>query len=186
MKIERLAIPDVILVTPARFGDTRGFFSETYNLHRMADAGIHAPFVQDNQSLSRHKGVVRGLHCQLAPHAQGKLVRCTRGAIWDVAVDARMGSPTYGQWVAAELSEDNWSQLWLPPGFLHGFVTMSDNTEVQYKCTSLYDKASERAVIWNCPELKIDWPIAQEGAILSDKDKVAPGFAAAHGWFSHA
>ncbi|MCJ8352841.1 dTDP-4-dehydrorhamnose 3,5-epimerase [Novacetimonas hansenii] len=185
MKIERLAIPDVILVTPPRFGDNRGFFSETYNFSRMAEAGIDTPFVQDNQSLSRQKGVVRGLHCQLAPHAQGKLVRCTRGAIWDVAVDARTGSPTYGRWVAAELSEENWSQLWLPPGFLHGFVTLTENAEVQYKCTNLYDKASERAVIWNCPELKIDWPIAPEEAILSDKDKIAPGFSEARGWFSY-
>ncbi|PYD46723.1 dTDP-4-dehydrorhamnose 3,5-epimerase [Novacetimonas pomaceti] len=185
MKVERLAIPDVILVTPPRFGDNRGFFSETYNLHRMTEAGINATFVQDNQSLSRQKGVVRGLHCQLAPYEQGKLVRCSRGAIWDVAVDARTGSPTYGQWVAAELSEENWSQLWLPPGFLHGFVTLTENAEVQYKCTNLYDKASERAVIWNSPELKIDWPVAPEEAILSDKDKIAPDFAAAAGWFAY-
>ncbi|MBE7731404.1 dTDP-4-dehydrorhamnose 3,5-epimerase [Komagataeibacter sp. FXV3] len=184
MKVERLDIPDVILITPPRFSDSRGFFSETYNLDRMRDAGINLPFIQDNQSLSRQKGVVRGLHCQLAPHEQGKLVRCTRGAIWDVAVDARTRSPTYGKWVAAELSEENWSQLWIPPGFLHGFVTLADNTEVQYKCTGLYDKASERAVIWNCPHLNIAWPIAPGDAILSDKDQVAPHFAEAKGWFS--
>ena len=150
----------------------------------MRDAGINLPFIQDNQSLSRQKGVVRGLHCQLAPHEQGKLVRCTRGAIWDVAVDARTGSPTYGKWVAAELSEENWSQLWIPPGFLHGFVTLADNTEVQYKCTGLYDKASERAVIWNCPHLNIAWPVDPGDAILSDKDQVAPHFTEAKGWFS--
>ncbi|WP_342629179.1 dTDP-4-dehydrorhamnose 3,5-epimerase [Nguyenibacter vanlangensis] len=183
MKVERLAIPDVILITPPRFGDNRGFFSETYNLYQVAEAGIETPFVQDNQSLSRQKGVVRGLHCQLAPYEQGKLVRCSKGAIWDVAVDAREGSPTYGRWVAVELSEENWSQLWLPPGFLHGFVTLTDNAEVQYKCTSVYDKASERAVIWNCPHLKIDWPISPEEAILSDKDKIAPDFIMAKGWF---
>lgn len=185
MKVERLAIPDVILVTPPRFGDNRGFFSETYNVDRMHDAGIELPFVQDNQSLSRQKGVVRGLHCQLAPHAQGKLVRVTRGAIWDVAVDARTGSPTYGKWVGAELSAENWSQLWVPPGFLHGFVTLEEDTEVQYKCTGLYDKASERAVIWNCPELKIDWPVAEAEAVLSDKDQIAPHFSDAKGWFQY-
>jgi len=183
MKVERLEIPDVILVTPPRFGDNRGFFSETYNATRMFDAGIDLPFVQDNQSLSRQKGVIRGLHCQLAPHPQGKLVRCTRGAIWDVAVDARVGSKTYGQWVAAELSEENWSQLWVPPGFLHGFCTLTENAEVQYKCTDLYSKECERAVIWNDPDLAIAWPIAPEEAVLSDKDKIAPNFAEAHGWF---
>lgn len=185
MKVERLSIPEVILVTPPRFGDNRGFFSETYNADRMGEAGIDLPFVQDNQSLSRQKGVVRGLHCQLAPYEQGKLVRVTRGAIWDVAVDARMGSPTYGKWVGAELSADNWSQLWIPPGFLHGFVTLEENTEVQYKCTALYSKASERAVIWNCPELKIDWPVSEADAVLSDKDLAAPHFAEARGWFQY-
>lgn len=186
MKVERLEIPEVILVTPPRFGDNRGFFSETYNLSRMTEAGIDIPFVQDNQSLSRQKGVVRGLHCQLAPYAQGKLVRCTRGAIWDVAVDARTGSPTYGKWVAAELSEENWSQLWIPPGFLHGFVTLTENAEVQYKCTNVYDKASERAVIWNCPHIAIDWPVNPRDAILSDKDLVAPHFTEATNWFHYA
>lgn len=186
MKVERLAIPEVILVTPPRFSDSRGFFSETYNAQRMGDAGIDLPFVQDNQSLSRHKGVVRGLHCQLAPHAQGKLVRCTKGAIWDVAVDARTGSPTYGKWVAAELSEENWSQLWIPPGFLHGFCTLVEDSEVQYKCTALYAKDCERAVIWNSAELGIEWPIRAEDAVLSDKDVVAPEFSAAKGWFHYS
>ncbi|MCP1203472.1 dTDP-4-dehydrorhamnose 3,5-epimerase [Acetobacter oryzoeni] len=186
MKSERLAIPDVILMTPPRFGDNRGFFSETYNIERMREAGITEPFVQDNQSLSRQKGVIRGLHCQLDPFAQGKLVRCTRGAIWDVAVDARTGSPTYGKWVAAELSEENWSQLWIPPGFLHGFCTLTENAEVQYKCTALYSKASERAVIWNSTELGIDWPVKAEDAVLSEKDLLAPEFSAAKGWFQYA
>lgn len=183
MKVDRLAIPDVILVTPPRFADNRGFFSETYNIDRMRDAGITQLFVQDNQSLSRQKGVVRGLHCQLDPYAQGKLVRCTKGAIWDVAIDARTGSPTYGKWVAAELSEENWSQLWIPPGFLHGFCTLTENAEVQYKCTGLYNNASERAVIWNSAELAIDWPVKLEDAILSEKDLEAPEFSAAKGWF---
>ena len=184
MKVERLAIADVILVTPDRFGDSRGFFSETYNLARMREAGIDLPFVQDNHSLSRQRGVVRGLHCQVAPHPQGKLVRCTRGAIYDVAVDARVGSPSYGKWVAAELSEENWSQLWVPPGFLHGFCTLSENAEVNYKCTDVWNKQAERAVIWNDPEIGIEWPIADGEAVLSDKDAQAPSFAAAHGWFS--
>lgn len=183
MKIERLAISDVVLITPPRFEDERGFFSETYNSERMQRAGINQPFMQDNQSLSRQKGVVRGLHCQLAPYAQGKLVRCTKGAIWDVAVDARTGSPTYGKWVAAELSEENWAQLWIPPGFLHGFCTLSDNAEVQYKCTSLYNKTSERAVIWNSKELNIAWPVKPEAAILSEKDLQAGEFSNAKGWF---
>ncbi|MBB3172278.1 dTDP-4-dehydrorhamnose 3,5-epimerase [Endobacter medicaginis] len=184
MKIERLAIPDVILVTPPRFGDARGFFSETYNGPRFTEAGITIPFVQDNQSLSKQKGVVRGLHCQLAPHAQGKLVRCTRGAIFDVAVDARVGSPTYGKWVGAEISEENWTQIWVPPGFLHGFQTLTENAEVQYKCTDVYAKDCERAVIWNDPEIGIEWPLGGTEAVLSDKDQVAPPFSAAHGWFS--
>lgn len=183
MKVKHLAIPDVILVTPDRFTDSRGFFSETYNRDLMRKAGIPYDFVQDNQSLSRQKGVVRGLHCQLAPYAQGKLVRCTKGAIWDVAVDARTGSPTYGRWVAAELSSENWSQLWIPPGFLHGFCTLSENAEVQYKCTALYNKASERAVIWNSQELNIAWPLKPEHAVLSEKDILAPEFSAAKGWF---
>ncbi|MBV1835304.1 dTDP-4-dehydrorhamnose 3,5-epimerase [Novacetimonas pomaceti] len=184
MKVEHLDIPDVILITPPRFRDSRGFFSETYNVERMKEAGINLPFVQDNQSLSRQKGVVRGLHCQVAPYVQGKLVRCMKGAIWDVAVDARIGSPTYGKWVAAELSEENWSQLWIPPGFLHGFMTLTENVEVQYKCTGLYDKASERGVIWNCPYLNITWPGDPANVILSDKDQVAPHFNEAKDWFS--
>lgn len=183
MKTERLVIPDVVLITPPRFTDSRGFFSETYNIDRCKEAGLDQPFVQDNQSLSRQKGVIRGLHCQLAPYAQGKLVRCTRGAIWDVAVDIRTGSPTYGKWVAAELSEENWSQLWIPPGFLHGFCTLTDNAEVQYKCTALYNKASERAVMWNSPELDIKWPVAEKDAVLSEKDCQASHFAEAEGWF---
>lgn len=186
MKVERLAIPDIILLTPPRFGDSRGFFSETYNLSRMRDAGIDLAFVQDNHSLSRQRGVVRGLHCQLAPHPQGKLVRCLHGAIFDVAVDARVGSPTYGKWVGAELSEANWSQLWIPPGFLHGFCTLTEDAEVAYKCTDVWNKEAERAVIWNDPAIGIEWPIPTAEAVLSDKDQQAPGFEAAHGWFDLA
>lgn len=149
----------------------------------MAEAGIDAVFVQDNQSLSRRRGVVRGLHCQLAPHPQGKLVRCTRGAIWDVAVDARQGSPTFGKWVAAELSEENWSQLWIPAGFLHGFCTLTDNAEVQYKCTDVWHRETERSVRWDSPELGITWPVAADEAVLSDKDAAAPAFSVVKDWF---
>lgn len=185
MKVQRLDIPDVILVTPPRFADDRGFFSETYNEDRYRGAGIEHSFVQDNQSLSRQKGVVRGLHCQLAPYEQGKLVRCTQGAIWDVAVDARSGSPTYGQWVGSELSEENWAQLWVPPGFLHGFMTLTDDVMVQYKCTSVYNKASERAVIWKCPHLGIKWPLPESDVTLSEKDAVAPHFTEVQNWFQY-
>jgi dTDP-4-dehydrorhamnose 3,5-epimerase len=174
MKVERLRVPDLILVTPPRFGDARGFFSEVFNVPRFAAAGIDATFVQDNQSLSQERGVIRGLHCQIAPHPQGKLVRCIKGAIWDVAVDARRGSPTYGQWDAVELSAENWAQLWVPPGFLHGFCTLQENTEVIYKVTDVYDRASERGVIWNDPDLALPWPIAEHEAVLSDKDRVLP------------
>ena len=174
MKVERLGIPDLILVTPPRFGDARGFFSEVFNAPRFAEAGIDMPFVQDNQSLSQERGVIRGLHCQIAPHPQGKLVRCIRGAIWDVAVDARRGSPTFGQWAAAELSAENWAQLWVPPGFLHGFCTLAEGTEVIYKVTDIYDRASERGAMWNDPDLALPWPVVEAEAVLSDKDRALP------------
>ena len=183
MKVERLAIPEIILVTPPRFGDDRGFFSEVWKLHAFAQAGIDLPFVQDNQSLSRERGVIRGLHCQIAPHPQGKLVRCLRGAIWDVAVDARIGSSTYGKWAAAELSAENWAQLWIPPGFLHGFCTLEPDTEVLYKVTDIYSRESERGVIWNDPALALPWPVPDAEAILSDKDRILPTFAEARGLF---
>jgi len=159
-------------VTPARHGDARGFFSETWNQARAEAAGITGQFVQDNHSVSREQGVLRGLHCQVAPYAQGKLVRVVKGAIWDVAVDARRGSPTYGQWAAAELSAENWAQLWVPPGFLHGFCTLQPDTEVIYKVTGQYDRASERGVIWNDPDLALPWPVTEP--VLSDKDRVLP------------
>ena len=183
MKIERLAIADVILVTPNRFGDSRGFFSETFNAARFAEAGISQPFVQDNHSLSARPGVVRGLHCQIAPSVQGKLVRVVKGAIWDVAVDIRHGSPTYGQHVAAELSADNWSQLWVPGGFLHGFCTLLPDTEVIYKVTAGYDPAAERGVIWNDPDLALPWPLPDGGAVLSEKDGKLPRLSQCDVWF---
>jgi dTDP-4-dehydrorhamnose 3,5-epimerase len=181
MKYERQSIPDVILFSPARFGDERGFFSETWTARAMIDAGIDLPFVQDNHSMSQAKGVLRGLHCQLDPHAQGKLVRCVKGSIWDVAVDARHGSRTFGRHVAAELSAANWQQLWIPPGFVHGFVTLEPDSEVVYKTTGYYDKESERAIIWNDPDLALPWPVTD--VQLSDKDKVATRWADMPAWF---
>lgn len=184
MKVEALAIPDVLLVTPPKFGNSRGFFSEVFNAARLRQAGITLDFIQDNQSFSAEAGTVRGLHCQLAPAAQGKLVRVLRGAIYDVAVDIRTSSPSYGQWVAAELSAENWAQLWIPPGFLHGFCTLTCDVEVLYKVTGPYSREAERGVIFDDPALAIPWPVAPGAAILSDKDQVLPGFEAARGWFA--
>lgn len=184
MKIETLGIPDVKLITPPRFGDERGYFSETYSAPRLAAAGLTDAFLQDNQSLSRVRGTVRGLHCQIAPFVQGKLVRVIRGSIWDVAVDARPGSPTFGQYAGAELSAENGSQLWVPPGFLHGFCTLEPDTEVMYKVTALYDRASERGVLWNDPTLALPWPVEPTEVVLSEKDKILPGWDAAATWFA--
>jgi dTDP-4-dehydrorhamnose 3,5-epimerase len=183
MKIERLAIPDVVLITPPRFGDARGFFSETYSVRRYAEAGIDLPFVQDNHSLSARPGVLRGLHCQIAPSVQGKLVRVTRGAIWDVAVDIRRGSPTYGRHVAAVISAENWTQIWVPGGFLHGFCTLEPETEVIYKVTADYDPAAERGVRWDDPDLALPWPIARDAAVLSEKDMRLPRLVECDAWF---
>ena len=174
MKAEPLAIPEVILLTPQQFADSRGIFVETWNEQRYAALGIPGPFVQDNQSLSIKRGTVRGLHLQLAPNVQGKLVRCVRGSIWDVAVDVRPGSATFGQHVAAELPASNWCQLWIPGGFLHGFCTLEPDTEVAYKVTAPYDRGAERGVVWNDPTLALPWPVAAGEAVLSDKDLVMP------------
>jgi dTDP-4-dehydrorhamnose 3,5-epimerase len=184
LQVQSLNIPDVKLITPRRFGDARGYFAETFVAPRLAEmAGIDVSFVQDNQSFSAAAGTVRGLHCQVAPFVQGKLVRVLRGAIWDVAVDARTGSPTFGRWAAATLSAENFAQLWVPPGFLHGFCTLEANTEVFYKVTSLYDRAAERGVIWNDATLDLPWPLPGGQAVLSDKDKILPGWHAASDWF---
>ena len=177
MKVETFDIAGPVAITPDKFGDARGFFSETWNSARFEAAGIAGPFVQDNQSLSRDAGVLRGLHCQIGPNAQGKLVRCIRGAIWDVAVDARRSSPTFGQWIGVELSAENWKQLWVPVGFLHGFCTTAPDTEVIYKVTKLWDRDAERGAVWDDPTLAIPWPVPSTGAILSDKDVVLPRWA---------
>jgi dTDP-4-dehydrorhamnose 3,5-epimerase len=185
MQIERLNIPEVLLITPPKFGDSRGFFSETWNSSKLAAQGFTEHFVQDNHSLSTQTWTIRGLHCQIAPSVQGKLVRVVAGAIWDVAVDIRRGSPTYGQYAAAVLSAENWRQLWIPGGFLHGFCTIEPDTQVIYKVTADYDRGAERAVIWNDPDLALPWPVASDAALLSDKDKVLPRLSACDPWFSY-
>jgi dTDP-4-dehydrorhamnose 3,5-epimerase len=178
MQIQSLDIPDVKLVTPKRIGDNRGFFSETYNATAFAAGGISTPFVQDNQSLSAEKGTIRGLHFQTEPFAQAKLVRVIKGAIFDVAVDIRKDSPSFGRHVSAILSEENWQQLYIPVGFAHGFCTLEPNTEVIYKVTNFYSAANDRGLLWNDPALGIDWPVDETGAVLSDKDKKHPALAA--------
>lgn len=172
MQIEPTILPEVVTLTPRRFGDARGWFSETWSAARMAEAGLDLPWVQDNHSFSAAKGTVRGLHYQSPPRAQGKLVRCTRGAILDVAVDFRAGSPRFAKWVAVELSAGNGRQLLVPKGFLHGFVTLTEDTEVQYKCTDLYSPEHDGAVLWNDPAIGVDW--GTTAPILSDKDAKAP------------
>jgi dTDP-4-dehydrorhamnose 3,5-epimerase len=183
MKIEKLAIPEIVLLTPRRFGDERGWLSVTWNRDAFAAAGVADDFVQDNQSLSTANGTVRGLHCQIAPRAQGKLVRVLRGAILDVAVDIRRGSPTYGQHVAAELSAADGRQMWIPAGFLHGFCTLESEVEVLYKVTDAYDRDAERGVVWNDPALCIAWPVGSGEAVLSEKDKDLPLLADCPAWF---
>lgn len=172
MHIEPTALPEVLVLTLRRFGDARGWFTESWNAARMAEAGLDLPFVQDNHSFSAAKGTLRGLHYQSPPRAQDKLVRCTRGAILDVAVDIRSGSPTYGQHVAVELTPENGRQLLVPKGFLHGFVTLTADTEVQYKCTDLYAPENDGAVRWDDPTICIDWGTTTP--VLSDKDAKAP------------
>lgn len=177
LKVEALEIPDVKRVTPVKFSDVRGFFSETYSAERFQAAGVLADFVQDNHSYSEKAGTVRGLHYQAPPFAQAKLVRVLRGSVIDVAVDVRKQSPTYGKWVKAELSAQNAVQLYVPRGFLHGFVTLEPGTEVAYKVDDYYAKEADGAVLWNDPDLGIDWELAQDAAYLSDKDATAQAFA---------
>lgn len=174
MQITALAIPDVKLIVPKRFGDRRGFFSETYNARVLEESGIKENFVQDNHSLSADVGTIRGLHFQKPPHAQAKLVRVARGRVLDVAVDLRSGSPTYGKHVAAELSAENWAQLFIPVGFAHAFCTLEPDTEFLYKVTDYYAPESDGGVLWSDPTLGIEWPVAADKAVLSDKDARLP------------
>lgn len=173
VQVEQTALPGLLILTPRRFGDGRGFFSEVWNRKALAEHGIDLDFVQDNQSLSAAQNTVRGLHFQAPPHAQTKLVRCGRGALYDVAVDIRRGSPTYGHWLGVELSAQNGCQLLVPAGFLHGFVTRAPDTEILYKCTDYYAPDCDGVVRWD--SCAIDWGLSG-AAILSDKDAAAPGF----------
>jgi dTDP-4-dehydrorhamnose 3,5-epimerase len=172
--VEATAISDVKIITPKKFGDHRGFFSEVYNRKAFAEAGIALEFIQDNHSLSAQVGTLRGLHFQSPPFAQDKLVRVTRGRILDVAVDLRKSSPTYGRHVAVELSAENWRQLLIPIGFAHGFVTLEPDTEVIYKVTNYYSAANDLGLAWDDPDLGIAWPVPPGGVTLSDKDTKHP------------
>ena len=182
MEFKRLTIPDVWLIKPRVFGDDRGFFYESFNTKAFKEAtGLEPQFVQDNHSKSA-RGVLRGLHYQLPPHAQGKLVRVTQGAVFDVAVDIRKSSPTFGQWVGEVLSAENHSQMWIPPGFAHGFLTISESAEFLYKTTDFYEPGSEAAIAWDDPDIAIEWPLENLKAaglhqpLLSGKDQQAPSF----------
>lgn len=177
MEVTRLAIEEVIRLVPRRFADSRGFFSETWNQRRLAEVGIDLTFVQDNHSYSAKAGTVRGLHFQSPPNAQSKLVRVVRGAILDVAVDIRRGSPSYGKWVSAKLTAEDGDQLLVPRGFLHGFITLVPDTDVVYKVDSYYAPDCDGAIRFDDPALAIDWGIDPKAAFLSDKDAAAPGFA---------
>ena len=172
MQVIDTPIPDVKLIEPRVFGDPRGYFLEAWNERLFAAAGIDDTFVQDNHSRSA-KGVFRGLHYQLNV-PQGKLVRVTNGAVFDVAVDIRASSPTFGKWVGYELSAANHRMLWIPPGFAHGFLTLQDNTDFLYKCTALYHPEFDRSVRWNDPAIGIEWPVSEANPTLSAKDKAAP------------
>lgn len=170
MKIAETSLPGVLIIEPKVFGDHRGFFKETFQVERYKEAGIVLPFVQDNHSRSQ-KGVLRGLHLQKT-HPQGKLVSCSSGAVYDVAVDIDPNSPTFGQHVGVELTEDNHLQLWIPPGYAHGFCVLTDTADFQYKCTDLYHPEDESGLIWNDPDVNIDWPV--DSPNLSEKDLKLP------------
>jgi dTDP-4-dehydrorhamnose 3,5-epimerase len=176
LQVRSLEIPEIKVVQPVRSGDARGFFLETYNKRAFTAAGIAVEFVQDNQSFSRAAGTIRGLHLQVEPIAQAKLVRVLRGRIWDVAVDVRPSSPSFGKWVAAEISAEAGNQIYIPTGFAHGFCTLEPDTEVSYKVSNFYSRDHEVAVRWNDPALKIAWPVKDVEATLSDKDRAAPLF----------
>ncbi|RSK29457.1 dTDP-4-dehydrorhamnose 3,5-epimerase [Bacillus sp. HMF5848] len=182
MKIIETSLEDVLIIEPAVFGDHRGWFMETFNDLKLREVGISLSFIQDNHSFSTTKGTLRGLHYQLNPKAQTKLVRCTRGAIYDVAVDIRKGSPTYGQWFGIELNAENKHQLLIPKGFAHGFMTLTDDVEVQYKVDEVYAPECDRGIIWNDPSIGINWPL-DVNPLLSTKDENAPNFSDAENNF---
>jgi dTDP-4-dehydrorhamnose 3,5-epimerase len=186
MELIATEFPDVKIIRPKRFGDQRGFFSETYNKRVLAEAGIDLEFVQDNHSLSRATGTVRGLHFQIFPYAQDKLIRVVRGAVLDVVVDLRKGSPTFGKHVSIVVSAVDWSQIFVPVGFAHGFCTLEPDTEVVYKVTNYYAAECERGVIWNDHDLGIQWPVTEAEATLSDRDRALPRLSELHDTFSYA
>jgi dTDP-4-dehydrorhamnose 3,5-epimerase len=177
VEIVRRHFGGVLELQPRRFADSRGWFSETYSRRVLSEHGVASEFVQDNQSVSASRGTIRGLHLQVEPHAQGKLVRVLRGRIFDVAVDLRVDSPTYRRYVGVELSASEGNQLWIPSGFAHGFCTLEPDTEVLYKVTDYYTPSAERSILWNDPELNISWPLETSAASLSDKDRSAPSLA---------
>lgn len=177
MQVTQTKLSGVLILEPRRFGDDRGWFSEVYNRDTLAKHGVTLEFVQDNHSMSADVGTVRGLHYQSPPHAQDKLVRCGAGVVWDVAVDVRVGSPTYGDWIGVELSAENGKQLLIPAGFLHGFSTRAPHSELLYKCSDVYAPECDGSVLWNDPDLGIDWGVDADAAILSDKDRNAVTFA---------
>ena len=177
MLVQALTIPDVKILTPRKFGDSRGFFSEVYNRRALAEVGIDTEFVQDNHSLSACRGTVRGLHFQTPPRTQDKLVRVVRGSVFDVAVDLRGSSPTYGRHVSVVLSAGAWSQILVPVGFAHGFMTLEPDTEVVYKVSDYYAPDHDKGLAWNDPALGIRWPISENEAALSDKDRGLPAFS---------
>lgn len=179
------SIRDVMVVEPQRHGDARGFFSEVFRMDAFEQAGIRVTFVQDNHSYSQAVGVLRGLHFQTNPSAQGKLVRVTRGAVMDVAVDLRHGSPTFGKHVAVRLTAENWRQLWVPAGFAHGFVTLEPDTEFLYKVTAYYDPAADKGLAFDDPALGIDWDLPHEKLTLSDKDRKHPKLADLPPYFTY-
>jgi dTDP-4-dehydrorhamnose 3,5-epimerase len=177
MDVREFEIRGPLLITVQKFEDERGFLSETYNSKTFASILGDLSFVQDNYSFSLQPGTIRGLHFQVAPSAQGKLIRVLRGSIFDVGVDIRMASPTFGKHVSTRLSSTNWCALWLPPHFAHGFCTLEPNTEILYKVTSHYSPTHERGLAWNDPALAISWPVSSQDAILSDKDRLHPKIA---------
>jgi dTDP-4-dehydrorhamnose 3,5-epimerase len=177
LQVRKLDIPEVLAITPARYGDARGYFCETYNQRTFAEHAIATRFVQDNQSLSSRKGTIRGLHFQKPPYAQAKLVRAVSGSVYDVAVDIRRGSPTYGRFAGTVLSAENGVQLYIPAGFAHGFCTLEDGTEVVYKVSDFYSREHDAAVFWDDPAIGVPWPLDRAVAQVSEKDAAAPGFA---------
>lgn len=179
LETRHLGLEGVLEILPKRFGDARGFFSETWNAAAFAEAGVDLAFVQDNHSYSAAKGVLRGLHYQLPPRAQDKLVRVVRGAILDVAVDIRRSSPTFGKWLSLEVSADKWNQILVPRGFAHGFVTLVEHTEVIYKVTDVYSPEHDRSIRFDDPDIGVEWPLPASALQLSDKDRNAPRLSGA-------